>query len=1469
MRAKYLLLFILCLFSWTLANATRPAVERCRRLSSETIPGVRPNFIGNGSSFWYAIRTSEGFLYYRVTPSKKKKELLFDTENLSRQLTAFVHEPVTPATLSIREMDFSADGRSLSFEYSRKYFTLDIATGELRVVVPEAPVRNATPRQADNVSPDGRWEAFVKNHNLFIRDKESGKVKQLSSDGETYYSFGRNDTKSSGIEESVNAYWSGDSKFFVVTRQDRRACTRFEIINPLTPYPAMKEYVWEVGGDKNVIQYELFYCTVDSLELKKVDWAGDWKDAFCYLSHVGENSDEIYFIKRNRDYDKQALMRFNPYTKEMLQVFGDTTAPFVNDAFYNVTFLNDGEDILWWSERDGWGHFYLYDKTGRLKKQVTDGSWVSGKILLIDTLGRELYMEGYGREGGNPLYSYVYRVGMDDGKVTLLTPGEGNHHVEISPDRRYIIDTYSRVDLAPRVEVRDMKGRLLVKLEEGDLTELYSKGWRMPEQVVVKAADGMTDLYGVMWKPFDFDSTRVYPVIEYVYPGPQSEYLPVDFSVTNKYCSALAQLGAIVVHIGNRGGNALRGLAYHTYGHGNHRDYALADHKAALEELCNRYSFMDRERIGIFGHSAGGTLAAVAMLTEPDFFKVGVCASGGYDDNIYNKNYVERYVGRLPKGKKYPTVMELASGLKGKMLLVTGSQDDNVHPAQTYRLVDALEKAGKNFDLLELPSERHVYLFQSARYFEDRVLDYFDRHLVQVKPKGNGAELNVKVPDSKALAMRFRDWRLQPNFLPNSDKFWYSVYGDSGRQYYLVDPLAGKKQLLFDNAYLASRMNTLTGDSYDALNLNINQIRFAADGKSFLFSVGIQTFSYDLRTKEVDLSNERLVTTFPSMFDQAKSYKAFSADSSYQTFVKNCNLYCKDRKTKEEFQLTKDGCVDFSYSSNEKVNSKHALEAKSVWLGNTSRFYVLREDNRGLRETYILNSMTDKPKVEKYRFVMPGDKKMPQYELSIYDASTRKGGKVDISRWKDQEVVILGSSKDGSRLYFTREKRTCDELEVCEVDTRNLQTRVLIHEVARPYLNDQLRSISFLNDGEEILFWSERDGWGHYYLYGRDGRLKRQLTSGEWTAGKVLKIDSLKREMYVEAYGYDKNMDPCFVQVLRVSLDKPGVTLLTPEDAYHQVTISPSGYAVDCYSRVDLAPRYVLRDKNGRKVLDLGGLDEDMLERAGWRRPERFKVKAADGVTDLYGVIWRPEDFDSTCRYPLVSYVYPGPQAEPVPKEFSLYSTYVSSLIENGFTVVAMGHRGGSPTRSRAYHTYGYGKLMDYPLADEKYGLEQLFDRYSFIDQTRVGIMGHSGGGFMAVSALCTYPGFFKAALGASGNYDNNIYNRWWGETHSGVKEVVKERKERNKVVRDTVFEFPKVKTPMERVDAIEGKLMLVTGDKDRNVNPAHTYRMMHALIKANKNFEYLLLPGQQHWYQGGGLEYFERRMVDFFKRSL
>ena len=704
---------------------------------------------------------------------------------------------------------------------------------------------------------------------------------------------------------------------------------------------------------------------------------------------------------------------------------------------------------------------------------------------------------------------------------------------------------------------------------------------------------------------------------------------------------------------------------------------------------------------------------------------------------------------------------------------------------------------------------------------------------------------------------------VRPTFINDTDCFYYSFTTREGKKYYYVNPKKKEKRLLFDTDELLSKIAVYTKKAYSSADPHLS-FTFMKDNETIRIDFDRGLYTYNIHTKELKQLDEK-----PTYKTGDPYWMKYSPDSLYFLYASKDNLYFVGNPKKGQdtipVQLTTDGMPDYTFNREDEGKMEGRFGAESAhWIPGSHRFYAVREDNRKVRDLWVINSLSKpSPELITYKAELAGDKNVTQYELLLGDIDKREVKKVDINRWPDQYIDVLYASKDGKRLYFQRYNRTWNQSDICEVDVETGKVRVVIHEENKPYLDYQMRNVSFLNDGKEILFRSERNGWGHYYLYDTaTGNLKNQLTDGTWVAGPVAQIDTVGRKMYFYGYGREKGIDPYYYILYEAHLDRPNaLRLLTPENASHEVSISPScRYLVDSYSTVSQEPVNVVRNRNGKVIMTLEKPDLQPVYEMGWKAPERFKVKAADGVTDLYGVMWKPFDFDSTKVYPVINYVYPGPQQEGTFFRYIPMNPRTDRLAQAGFVVVCMGHRGGHPSRSKWYHNYGYGNLRDYPMADHKVAIEQLCARYKFMDINRVGIHGHSGGGFMSTAAMLLYPDFFKVAVSCAGNHDNNIYNRWWGEKHHGVKEITDD-------MGNISFDI-RIPTNQELARNLKGHLLLIHGDIDNNVHPANTIVVVDELIKAGKRFDMLIVPGKRHHFDDYN-EYYYWRMVDYFSEYL
>jgi dipeptidyl aminopeptidase/acylaminoacyl peptidase len=757
---------------------------------------------------------------------------------------------------------------------------------------------------------------------------------------------------------------------------------------------------------------------------------------------------------------------------------------------------------------------------------------------------------------------------------------------------------------------------------------------------------------------------------------------------------------------------------------------------------------------------------------------------------------------------------------------------------------------------------------------------------------------------------------VDPHWLKQSNKFWYVYETSEGKQWMIVDPTKNEKKQMFDKEQLAAALTKIVKDPFDAQHLPIDSLKFIKDENWIQFEIKstididkpgatkkdakpekikkVFYFEYNLNTAQL---NELVDFKKPK---RKPNWANMAPDQSKVVFGRNNNLYFMDKANYEkalvneedstivETAITKDGIQNFGWHSDGGVTNVDAEKNKNkrkpvfgYWSENSKQLAIVKVDNRKVKDLWVINSIADpRPTLETYKYWMPGEKEAPVDHLMIVDMVNYTNKEINVSQYKDQDIAMWNksaavNSRDdefrpmiwlgtNDQLYLARTSRDLKKIDQCVVNTITGEVKVLVAESMNTSI--EIKKPELIKNGAELIEWSERDGWAHLYLYDGLGKLKNQITQGAWHVEEVIGVDETKRVVYFTANGKESlagggKEDPYYMHLYKINLDGTGLQLLNAGNFDHSVSLNDNNsYFVNNASRVNTTPVSTLHSADGRKIMDLETADLRSLFATGYKFPETFKVKADDGITDLYGVMYKPYDFDSTKKYPIIEYVYPGPQTESVNKTFSKGMDRIDRLAQLGFVVVTMGNRGGHPARSKWYHNYGYGNLRDYGLADKKATVEQLADRFTFIDRNKVGIHGHSGGGFMSTAAMLVYPDIFKVAVSNAGNHDNSVYNRWWSEKHHGVKENISDKG-------DTTFSYMIDKNP-DLAKNLKGKLLLIHGEIDNNVHPANTLRVVNALIKANKRFDMLILPTQRHGF-GDMNEYWFWRTADYFSKYL
>jgi dipeptidyl aminopeptidase/acylaminoacyl peptidase len=620
-------------------------------------------------------------------------------------------------------------------------------------------------QRRDVPSPDGKRTAFVRDWNLWVRDIASGKETALTTDGVTDFGYA---TDNAGWTRSDRAIlvWSPDSKKIATFQQDQREVGEMYLVDTKVGHPTLQAWKYPLPGDKTVAMIHRVVIDVDSRKMTRLQmdpdqhrstlcddvWCGgEWAD----VQWGANNDSRLAFVSTSRDHTYEQLRVADTSSGVVRNLMEERVSTFFEsgNGKVNWKYLPASNEIIWFSERDNWGHLYLYDlQSGRLKNPITSGEGNVTQLLRVDEKNRMLYFVGVGREQGrDPYFRHFYRTSFDGKRVDLLTPENADHNISLSPSGRFFVDTYSTPDTPPVTLLRDADGRTIMTLEKADISKLLAAGWKPPEPITVKARDGATDLYGLMYKPTTLDPSKKYPIVNHIYPGPQTGSVGGrQFSPARGDAQALAELGFVVVEIDGMG-TPWRSKKFHEAYYGDMGDNTLPDQVTGMKQLAERYPWIDIDRAGIYGHSGGGYATASAMFRHPDFFKVGISEAGNHDNRNYEDDWAEKWQGLLQSKPDGTTNYDnqanqlVAKNLKGKLLLAHGTLDTNVPPSNTLLVVNELIKANKDFDLLMLPNRGHG--FGNEPYMVRRRWDYFVRYLLGAEPP---AGYELRSPENRA-----------------------------------------------------------------------------------------------------------------------------------------------------------------------------------------------------------------------------------------------------------------------------------------------------------------------------------------------------------------------------------------------------------------------------------------------------------------------------------------------------------------------------------------------------------------------------------------------------------------------------------------------------------------------------------------------------------------------------------------------
>lgn len=696
----------------------------------------------------YRKSVKGGFEFVVANPESGEKKTAFDHDKLAEAISETGQNDVNPLQLPFREFSYSDDHQSILFSAFNQEYSCSIGDYNCTAKESEQKVNRFT----ENLSPDGKKVAFIRDYNLWIRDVQTGKETQLTFDGEKDYGYATNNAGWVKRDNPV-LLWSPDSQRIATFRHDGREVGEMYLVSTEVGHSKLEQWKYPLPGDEHIFMIERIVINLDGSEPEIVrldmepdahrstitDHIAGWDGTFLDVEW-SKDSQNLAFVSSSRDHKIAHLKTANPETGDVHSVLREEEDTFFESGINDISWrlLDTSNEVIWFSQRDNWGHLYLYNlQTGELKNQITAGEWNVREILHINEEERKIYFIGSVREEGDPYFQYLYSIHFEGSDLKLLTPEQANHDITFSAESGFFTDVYSTPDAPPISQIRDLEGNKMMDLEKADISDLEATGWKPPIPFSVKARDGETDLYGLMYKPTHFDASKSYPILNYLYPGPQSGSVGSrSFRASRSDKQALAELGFIVVEV-DAMGTPGRSKAFHEFYYGNMGDNGIPDQIAMIKQLADQHPWMDIDRVGIFGHSGGGFASTRAILEYPEFYKVAVSGAGNHDNRNYEDDWGEKWQGLLTEtenGTNYDNQANqlLAENLKGKLLITHGTMDNNVPPYNTLLVVDALIEANKDFDLILFPNRRHG--FYSEPYMMRRRWDYFVRHLKGVEP---------------------------------------------------------------------------------------------------------------------------------------------------------------------------------------------------------------------------------------------------------------------------------------------------------------------------------------------------------------------------------------------------------------------------------------------------------------------------------------------------------------------------------------------------------------------------------------------------------------------------------------------------------------------------------------------------------------------------------------------------------------
>lgn len=711
------------------------AYESYKKFSREKVfySNVRPNWIGETHNFWYVRQTPTGDEYTLVNADKKSRKLLFDHNKFAKAITEVIGDEAKAEKLNLGHIRVSDDCNTVSFARKNHFWEYNIKKNTLKdlgeVPAPkEYPHWMVVDEEKDwepVTSPDGKYEAFIRNYNVAVRNLATGEVRELSNDGALGHYY------------SAYIQWSPDSRY-VTTKKIRPAEKHYVYYVESSPKDQLQPKLHKQEYAKPGEELNFYHPCIFEVETGKASIPS--KELFDHQYAINglrwnKDSKAITFEFNERGHQHYRVLEVDAETAEVRVIIEEKSDKYVNYSRYFRHDTKDDSEIIWMSERDNYGHLYLIDKaTGEVKNQITKGEWYVRSVVKVDEDARKIYFSanGVNQATEDPYFIRYYSINFDGSDMRDLTPVSGHHSAWLSKDGKYLVDVVSTVSEAPVTTLRSAEtGELLMELEKADISELVAAGWKAPEVFVAKGRDGKTDMWGLIYRPSNFDPNKTYPIVEYIYSGPGDHYVQKSFLPFNRHIQPLAELGFIVVQLDGMG-TSFRSKEFEEMCWRNLKDAGFPDRKLWIKAAAEKYPYMDAERVGIYGGSAGGQESTTAVLLHPEFYKAAYSACGCHDNRMDKIWWNEQWLG-YPIGEQYKECsnVENAHLLSRPLMLMVGELDDNVDPASTMQVVDALVRANKEFELVVLPGVGHTL---GESYGEHKRFDFFVRNLMGVTP---------------------------------------------------------------------------------------------------------------------------------------------------------------------------------------------------------------------------------------------------------------------------------------------------------------------------------------------------------------------------------------------------------------------------------------------------------------------------------------------------------------------------------------------------------------------------------------------------------------------------------------------------------------------------------------------------------------------------------------------------------------